>query len=76
MNILLGDVQPRSQGLASYGWVTFCLFLFYILFPNTLVMNIVFPGKRGIHLENGIRPPISILQIGQVLSAGFLNGLE
>ena len=31
--------------------MTFCLFLFYILFPNNLVKNIVFPGKQGIYLE-------------------------
>ena len=29
----------------------------YILFPNNLVTNIVFPVTRGIYLENGIRPP-------------------
>ena len=34
--------------------MTFCLFLFYIL--NNLVTNIVFPGKQGRYLENGIRP--------------------
>ena len=57
--------------------MTFCLFSFYnILFPNNLVTNIFFPGKQGIYLENGIRPPVSILQIGQILSSGFLNGLE
>ena len=27
--------------------MTFCLFSFYILFPNILVMKIVFPGKQG-----------------------------
>ena len=27
--------------------MTFWLFLFYILFPNNLVANIVFPGKQG-----------------------------
>ena len=44
MNILLGDIL--------------LIFLFYILFPNNLVTNIVFPGKQGIYLENhGIRPP-------------------
>ena len=33
-------------------------------------MNTFFPGKQGIYLENSIR------QIGQILSAGFLNSLE
>ena len=59
--------------------MTFCLFLFYILFPNknNLVAKIVFPGKQGIYLENGIRPLFpAILQIEQVLFEGFLNGLE
>ena len=36
--------------------MTFCLFLFYILFPNNLVTNIFLPGKQGVYLENGIRP--------------------
>ena len=37
--------------------MTFCLFLFYTRFPNNLITKIVFPGKQGIYLENGIRPP-------------------
>ena len=44
--------------------MTFCLFLFYILFPNNLVKNIVFPGKQGIYLENGIRPPEGLERLG------------
>ena len=66
MNILLGDILS-------------CLFLFYILLPNNLVTNIVFPGKQGIYVENGIRPPFLFYKfylIGQVLSAGFLNSLK
>ena len=52
--------------------MTFCLFLFYILFPNNLVTNIVFPGKQGICLENGIRPPFLFYKLDKsVLSAGF-----
>ena len=53
MNILLGGI---------------CLFLFYIPFPNNLVTNIVFPGKQGIYLKNGIRPPFLFYKLG--------NGLE
>ena len=34
--------------------MTVCLFLFYTLFPNNLVTNIVFPGKQDIYLENGL----------------------
>jgi len=45
---------------------------FYILFPNNLVTNIVFPGKQGIYLENDIRPPFLFYKlIGQILPAGF-----
>ena len=42
---------------------------------NILIGDIFFPSKEGIYLENGIRPPF-LLQIWQILSAGFLNGLE
>ena len=34
--------------------MTFCLFWFYILFPNNLVTKIFLPGKQGIYLQNGI----------------------
>ena len=50
MNILLGG---------------FCLFLFYILFPNNFVTNIFFPGKQGIYLENGIRPLFLFYKLGK-----------
>ena len=56
--------------------MTFCSLLFYIPFPNNLVTNIVFSGKQGIYLKNGIRPSFLFYKLGQVLSAGFLNGLE
>ena len=42
MNILLDDIL--------------LIFILYF-FPNNLVTNIFFPGKQGIYLENGIRPP-------------------
>ena len=45
--------------------MTFCLFLFYILFPNNLVTNIVFPGKQGIYLENGILSPFLFYKLGK-----------
>ena len=49
MNILLGDI----------------LLLFYILYPDNPVTNIVFPGKQGIYLENGIRPPFLFYKLGK-----------
>ena len=45
--------------------MTFCLFLFYILFPNNLVTIIFFPVKQGIYLENGIRPPFLFYRLGK-----------
>ena len=78
---------PFSKHLNTCFAISFCilafplqgvyyLFLFYILFPNNLVTNIFTPAKQGIYLKNSIRPPVSILQIGQILSSGFLHGLE
>ena len=32
------------------------ILLIFIPFPNNLLTNIVFPGKQGIYLKNGIRP--------------------
>ena len=60
--------------------MTFCLFLFYILFPNNLVTIIFFPVKQGIYLENGIRPPFLFyrlgkffLQVSQTVSISILS---
>ena len=49
----------------SVRWPWFCLFLIYVLFPNNLVTNIVFPIKRGIYLESGIRPPFLLYKLGK-----------
>ena len=43
--------------------VSFCLYLFYILFPNNLVANIFLPGEQGIYLD--IRPPFLFYKLGK-----------
>ena len=48
MNILLGDIL--------------LIFILYS-FPNNLVTKIVFPGKQGIYLENGISPPFLFYRV-------------
>ena len=50
MNILLDDIL--------------LIFILYF-FPNNLVTNIFFPGKQGIYLENGIRPPFLFYKLGK-----------
>ena len=43
--------------------MSFCLYLFYILFPNNLVANIFLPGEQGIYLD--IRPPFLFYKLGK-----------
>ena len=40
------------------------VFILYF-FPNNLVTKTVFPGKQGIYLENGIRPPFLFYKLGK-----------
>ena len=50
MNILFGDIL--------------LIFILYS-FSNNLVTKIVFPGKQGIYLENGFRPPFLFYKLGK-----------
>ena len=52
MNIMLGDIL-----------LIFILYSFQV--PKNLLKNIVFPGKQGIYLENGIRPPFLFYKLGR-----------
>ena len=56
--------------------MSFCLYLFCILFPNNLVANIFLPGEKGIYLD--IRPPFLFYKLGKFRpppSFFFLTGV-